>query len=363
MEVIRIPTESPKTHQWRMLSQFAYQANIRKYLAKSGFAAPDAKTVEFIAGCVRQGEAYFAATQNSRLDIAPLLLYYGATNLLAGVSAMMSGARPEIRHHGMQISPCEEGRIADISVLPTRPSNGALHRFCDTFSAGCVLPSRVAWTVEEILGSIPDLKRDFENCYPDALPYTIPVEIVRRRRGSLERIEKREVARYESPEDALDLVIGFADTYLPAQYNEPMNHIVLYRKMGAAEVGTYSISGQKHLQIAHRKQGQLLGPGQLVMMYMGLFALGHLSRYHPELWTPFVRGDTTGERLVIERFLTICERYVPNLVLNHLYEARIQFVYETEGVLDLTASVTETDLKEMIKEQMRSLKEIKKGLE
>ena len=358
MDVRRIATESPKADQWKLLTQFAYPTNIRGYLENHGFAKTDPKTVEFIAGCVRQGEAYFMAAENSPLDIAPLLLYYGAANLLAGASAMMTGVRPTIKHHGMKLEPpdTEPIRIKNAKVKPVRPKIGALEQFCNVFSGGCVLPNGVPWTVEEILGSLPDLKRDFESCYPDARPYTIPVEIVRRRQDSLERIVPSEVARYKSLQDALARVVGFADTYLDPQYSEQMTYIVLYRKMRAAEIGTYSIFGQKYLQIAHIKNGQYLSPSQIIIMFMGLFALGYLSRYHPELWNPFVRSDQTGERLVIEKFLAICQRYLPNLALNMIRGERIQFVYETEGVLDLTNSPTESDLDEMVRKKIRDMR-------
>jgi hypothetical protein len=126
--------------------------------------------------------------------------------------------------------------------------------------------------------------------------------------------------------------------------------------MEAAAIGTYSIFGQRHLQIAHIKNGQHLNPNQLIVMFMGLFALGYLSRYHPELWNPFVRSDETGERLVIERFLAICQRYLPNLVLNMIRGERIQFAYETEGVLDLMNSPTESDLDEMVRKKIRDMR-------
>lgn len=358
MDVRRIATENPKADQWKLLTQFAYPTNIREYLKNRGFADPSLDTLEYIAGCMWQGEAYFTAAENSPLDIAPLLLYYGAANLLAGVSAMITGVRPAIEHHGMKLKPpdTEPIRIKDAEVKPVLPKIGALQQFCNVFSSGCVLPSEVPWTVEEILGSIPDLKQDFENCYRDALAYTIPLEVVRRPRVSLERIVPSEVERYQSLEDAFACVVGFADAYLDPQYSEQMNYVVLYPKMGATEIGTYSIFGQKHLQIAHIKNGQYLNPSQIIIMFMGLFALGHLSRYHPELWNPFVRSDQTGERLVIEKFLAICQRYLPNLVLNVIRGDRIQFVYETEGVLDLTTSLTKSDLDEMIERKIRDMR-------
>jgi hypothetical protein len=70
---------------------------------------------------------------------------------------------------------------------------------------------------------------------------------------------------------------------------------------------------------------------------MGLFAFGYLSRYYPERWNPFVRSDETGEKLVIEGFLLICQRYLPNLVLNLIYGERVQFINELEKILDISS--------------------------
>lgn len=353
MEVMRIPTENPKTDQWKLLAQFVYPTGIRRYMEKQGITDTDSETVEFIAGCIRQAEAYFVAGENSLLDIVPLLLYYGTANLLAGVSGLVTGKRPTITSHGMRLRlrlpMADKARIADIQVLPEHPRSGALQQFSNIFSDRCLLAKGTSWTVEEILGSIPDLKREFENCYPDALLYTIPIEIIRRSRASLERIVPSDLSRYQDPLDALSRVEGFSSTYLPPQYGNQMDYIVIYRRMGVADIGTYSIFGHKHLQMAHIKEGLHISPNQVILIYMGLFALGYLSRYHPEIWNPFIMSDETGEKLVIEKFLTICHRYLPNLILNVVYGTRIQFVYETEGIIDQSSSLSESDLREMLR--------------
>jgi len=242
----------------------------------------------------------------------------------------------------------DQARIADVQVLPGDAKRGALQQFSNIFSESCVLANGTSWTMEEILGSVPDLKREFGNCYPDAVPYIVPVEIVRRRRASLERIALGDLSRYQNPLDALARVEGLESAYITPQYSDQTDYVILHRKVGAAEIGTYSIFGQKHLQIAHIKKGQHLSPNQVIVMYMRLFVLGHLSRYHPELWNPFIMSDETGEKLVTQKFLTVCHRYLPNLVLNVVYEARIQFVYDIEGLTDLTSLLTERDLEEML---------------
>jgi len=348
MSVIRVATENPENEQWRILSRFSYPANIDKYLRSRGFQDVADETTEFVAGCFRQGESYFKVANNSPLDISPLLLYYGAANLLIGTYSMLTNARPPIEHHGMILLPGKAKRIADVCLLPRYPSKGALQQFSNVFSRQCRLTNGVSWTMGEILGSIPDLKQDFESHYPNLPPYTVPIEVVHTRRRSLERIPAAELARYAKPEDALELVSELSEAYLPPQYKS--GYVILYRLMEGKEIGTYSISGRKYLQIAHMKNGQLLNPSQVVLMFMGLFILGFLTRYRPEFWNPFVRSDITGERLIIEKFLSVSQRYFPNLVINFIYGNRVQFVNETEGILDLTSTLLEDDLKKMIRD-------------
>ncbi len=348
LDDIGIATEDAYGEQWKMLARFSYATNIHRFFEKRGAKKPDDELMEYIAGCIRQSEAYFSASLGAPLDISPVLLYYGVVNLLAGGAALLSGSRLPIKEHGIvAISPTvKPPRIADFQFKPVNPSSGALQQFASIFSAGCRLVNGASWTLLEVLGSIPDLKRDFENCYPDGLYYTIPIQIVRKRSVSLERISRSEIARYETPQKALSAVIGIADAYLPAQVTN--DYVILHAKLGGKDIGVNSIFGHKHLQIAHSKRNELISPDLLILILMGLFELGHLSRYHPETWNSFVRADDTGEKLIIERFMQICQRLAPNLVLNKIDSVRYQFSNRTGGLLDLSGSMTPEDLKEML---------------
>jgi hypothetical protein len=353
MTAIRITTENPNIEQWRLLSQFSYPGNIVRYLQSRGFKITDDVEVELIAGCIRQGEAYFKAAENSPLDILPLLLYYGTTNLLIGASVLLTNTQPIIKNHGMVWIDVKANRIADVQVLPRNPKEGASQQFSNIFSRGCLITCGASWSMGEILGSIPDLKHDFENHYQDLDYYTIPVEIVLTRQKTVERISLSELQRFENPKIAITQILNFNDAYLAPQYKP--DYVILFRKRKSGEIGTYSISGRKHLQLGHLKNKAILNPHQLILFYMGLFILGFLPRYRPELWNPFVRNDTTGEKYIIEKYLSICQRYIPNLVLNFLYGARIQFVNENEGIIDLTASLEKRDLQAMIRESLKEM--------
>jgi hypothetical protein len=333
--LIKIATDNPKAEQWKLLGQFAYPKNIARFLKERGVTAND-ETVNFIAGCLQQSSAYFSASESAPLDISPLLLYYGATNLLSGVSAMLTNARPQTKHHGMQLylPHVAHPRIGDFEVRPCRPLDGALQHFCNVFSDGCAITNGGSWTVKELLGSVPDLVHDFENCYEGDLSYCIPVKIMRGKKKDIEfvyeRIAMPDLDKYPSPQDAIELIADLKNAYLTPRFNIPSESVPLYYKEPLKEIGTYSIFGKKYLRLVHLKNGQRLSPSQIILMFMGLYALGYLSRYYPESWNPFVRSDSTGERLVIEKYMDICRRYLPNLILNEIRQARIQFVYEVE---------------------------------
>lgn len=174
--LIRINSENPKADQWKLIGQFSYPTNIDRY-AREHSLTPTKETVDYIAGCIRQSEAYFSASETAPLDISPLLLYYGATNLLSGTVALLTGAKPGIAHHGMifGVPTKPKPRVGDYEVKPVNATIGALQKFLDAFAPGLILTNGTKWTVEEIFGSLPDLVQDFENCYQPSLAYCIPV--------------------------------------------------------------------------------------------------------------------------------------------------------------------------------------------
>ena len=272
--VRRFKTENPRMDQWQLLAQFGYSTNIERYFAEKGLSQPDKKTIEFISGCVRQAEAYYSAASNAPLDIAPLLLYYGAVSLLAGISGIVTGVQPPIMNHGMKLRlpAMATNRIADAQIVPHSPISGALQQFCNVFSDGCVLTNGGVWTLMEVLGSVPDLKREFEDCYSDAVPFSVPMEVVRTRRFEFERVALSELARCDNPTDVLEHVKDFARSYLKPQISGDGAYVVVHYKSGGEEIGTHSIFGQKHLQIAHIKNGRSLTPSHHLVY--GVVCLG-----------------------------------------------------------------------------------------
>lgn len=302
----------------------------------------DDETVEFVAGSILQGQAYFSAAQTASLQIRPVLLYYGTSNLMAASAVLLRGERLNIANHGMRFQAPQgqsEFLIGQSVIQAMGVETGALRSFTDAFNGQDI--SNSSWTLEEVMASIPDLHGDYRNCYPDGKPFVIPVEMVQTTKGAIDRIRLEALDRFESASDALSQVPGLSNYYLAPQVVDQSEFVILRRKIGSRkDVGIYSLNGRKFLPLNHVKGRRPLAPPQLLMAFMALYALGMLSRYYPPIWNQFVRNDITGEKLVVERFLDTSERLVPNLVLDLLKGERVVFVNShQDGQIDLTSSL------------------------
>lgn len=155
---------------------------------------------------------------------------------------------------------------------------------------------------------------------------SIKVERVEAQKFVLDRFKRESLIGYPNPEDTLRKIEKLASSYLEPQIEQGSGYVVLYRKPMTPDIISRSIFGERYLSIAHPKQTKLRTPDQIILMTMGLYVLGTLSRYYPELWNPFVDRDETGERLVVQRFLSICSRALLNLVLNRITNQQFLFV-------------------------------------
>ena len=254
----------------------------------------------------------------------------------------------------LETSP-EEGnlsRIADVQVKPVNSEHGGLQLFADVFSDSCSLVSGETWSAEEIFGSIPEIKQEFLMCYPSSKPFLIPVEVVRTETTFFERVNPSDLGRFSSPEEAFSQVVDFKANYLAPRLSSQMGSIPLRRKLDSAGLSQTSLFGQKFIQLAHTKGGKQIAPSPIILMFMSLYALGFISRYQPELWNPFVNGDTSGEILLVTKLLNTSRRYIPNLVLDHIYQKRHKFVTSLDEVVDLTALSDINQLRKLIDEQV-----------
>jgi len=351
-DIIEIFAEDIDTEQWQMLSEFTYAENIVRYLSSRDATASAPQLIEFIGGCVTQAHEYFSAAKTVTLNTSPLLYYYGVTNLLAGVCSLLKGQIPTIRGHGLDFEiPERRSRVADLIINIRWREAGAFRTFCEMLGTSTALEGGQSWTFLEILGSVPELISDFERCYPDEQPHVIPVEIVKLEESALDRVALSDVERFQDKEQMLARIENFSKSYLPP--NQTETHLVMRYRLRGERIGVYSVSGQKFLPLAHVKGSYSITFPPILYCFLGLYALGFLSRYQPQVWTPFVRADTSGERDIIQRFIRTAARIVPNLALNMLHQSRLSFVTRPRGMVDLSAAITSKKVREIVRSEMR----------
>jgi len=358
----KIYTDNPIREQWNMLCKYSYEDNVERYLKKQSGGTPSQAVLSFITESMLQAKSYYDSAENSNLHIKPLLLYYGTVNLLVSVYCLMNGLPHGIRFHGFKIIDInsQPTRIADIKVKFEKNVRGGLHVFSSLFSEDKNLADDSHWSLLEILGSIPDLSEDFEDSYKNELPNIIPVEIIKEKRKWLYRVDSKKLVNFKNADDIYPLINNFNKYFLPPQIGE--NYHIIRRKIFVSNdnLGIFSITGRMNFALNHNKNVPRF-PSLIILYLAGLYALGTISRYNPEVWNKFIKKDITGERHVIEKFLNLCFRHVPMLTLETILSERICFLNEIEGVIDRSAQLSKEEIEEIVIRKMKEI-EINKRL-
>lgn len=320
MDAIHVFTEGPEDELWRALLRYSYAANIERYFAKNQIvpAGEESSLVNCISGALLQADEYYRASQAVSLHVRPLLLYYGTTNLLYAMSVLKTGAIPDIDRHGMHIEPVadDEAFIADTPVRFGDYRSGGVHQFAKQLGYDVNLCELLNWDLGMFLDSIAEIAQDFDECYTDRWSHVILLNTVKTPEGDVEKVFLN-----ERPPEIFTDVEGLSKAFLaPQEVRDRLGspYYVLRRKLAGKDITHVSYSGQPYLQVAHHKGDKLVTIPSELSMYVSLFVLGSLCRYHPEKWNPFVMQDSTGERLLIEKFLYYARRMFPNFVLNNI---------------------------------------------
>lgn len=348
-------TENPEDDLWRELLQYSYKANVVRYLDEHSLDKND-DTINTIIGSFLQASEYYKASKNANLQISPLLLYYGTTNLLYGVCSLKTGERPEIQNHGMKPnSSTIDKYMAEASLSFVDPQYGGIHQFARILGFTQDLTKFGSWQMYEFLSAIAEIDMDYKKCYAKDIGNILFLDIFQTPTGQIERLYTSE-DQFENIVAVLENVEGFTKNYLPPQkgYERESNRdfMILRRKMSSEDIKRISFSGQPYFQAGIKKQGQLITLPPLFNMYSALFIMGSLCRYHPEQWGPFVLNDETGERLLFEKLLYYARRIIPNIILNLLSGDNVVYVTQKYTIRETIKHVGEHEVKELIQKEL-----------
>lgn len=355
--MISVFSENPENDLWRELLQFSYEANINRYLSKKGLHA-NGETINCIVGSFLQADEYYRAAKDANLQISPLLLYYGTTNLLYGMVNLLSGRKNIIANHGMKIFvPEHMSFIADTTIRFLSPSDGGVHVIARAIGFSQDLTNFGDWSLSEFLDSIAEISSDFIQCDEVNAGRVAMLEGFNTPDGKMEKIYFSE----ENKDQILALlqdVEGFDKSYLRLSVGKEREtskgYFILRHKLTGKDISEESYSGQRYLRAGHNKNSQMVTVPTVLNMYVALFTLASLCRYYPERWSPFVMKDTTGEKVLIEKFLYFARRLIPNYVLNRIMGDKVQYTSGRYSEIDTVKLVGEHQVQEMVERQIRN---------
>lgn len=351
-----IYSEYPESDLWRELLQYSYEANIKRYLDKKGMSSDD-ETINCIAGSFLQAFEYYKSAKQADIQIAPLLLYYGSSNLFYGMINLLSGKINNIKNHGMTIYiPPDMKFIADVDIRFVSPIDGGVNVFGKAIGFSSDLTGSGDWKLKEFLDSIAEINTDYIYCYDLQAGRIAMLDVFNTPDGKAEKIyfteESKDVftSLFTEIEDFDKSYLGITAV---SECGTHRKYFVLRHKLTGKDISDVSYSGQPYLRAGHMKNGKLITIPTMLNMYIALFALASLCRYHPERWSPFVQKDTTGEKLLIEKFLFFSRRMLPNYILNHILGDKIQHTPSRYSEKTTIKLVGEHQVQEMIERKVQ----------
>lgn len=349
--ILDIFTEDIESEMWYMLFNYTYPGMIKKYFDQNNLQLNRIVETKIVTG-INQAKEYFEASKTVSLYTSPLLLYYGITNLFYSFSLLKTGEDLIIDNHGMKLEHVTDDSkdIGEVSFTTSNNKKGGFFIFCNNYCQN-VEVKNLSWKIKEILSSIPELKKNFENFYKAELPHTMPIESVRGNSYTIEKILMSETERFNDKNEIFNQIVGFKNSYLrPEIYDKA---IILKHRIITEDIGVYSLSGQKYFQLAHMKDGKYVSFPIIIYLLMGMFALGMLSRYKPHIWNDYIKSNVTGEKALVERFINYCRRLIPNLFLNDLYKKRINFSNQTSSFIEEKKDYHDEKIKKIVLEELR----------
>lgn len=365
----KIFTEEPELELWRNLLRYSYKSNIKRYFEEHSIPVRIDNQSEnnfdvlanAIAGAMLQADEYYKASKTVSLHVEPLMLYYGTSNLLYAITILTSGKKAAVENHGMTIELDPNAQyIADTKVKFFSTSKGGVHVFakglgfdkdlCQYAQSGP--EGNDCWRFSDYLDSIAEICDDFDRCYPERNSRILMLDVVNTSDGIVEKVQ---INGARTAEISASDIEGFSTAYLRptiGRSREGKEHIVLRHKINGKKIEQISYSGQPYLRIAHKVGDKKITIPEELNMYISLFILGNLCRYHPDKWYPFVTQDSTGEKLLVEKLLYFSRRIIPNIVLNRIEDEQITFVSDKYVPDDRVKLVGEHEVKEMVKAEV-----------
>lgn len=353
---ITIFTENPEEDLWKTILQYTYKSHIANYFSTNNLEPENQEELcEIISGSLLQANEYYQLSKTASLHVAPLLLYYGTINLALGTLTLIKGQKFNIENHGIKINTEPGNDIGSTKIHFFNPDKGGIHIFLKNFDTDFKLAQLDDWNIKELLLSIPEINIEAKQCYKSVETFCYQLKSIITENGVIEKIQIEQEDKHTIA-NIFQSIPKFSSSYLRPNFEKDKeNYITLRHKYLSESIDVKAHSGQSFLIKGHMKRGQLIVLPQWAYMYITLFSLGSLCRYNPEKWNPFIRLDESGEKLLIEKFLNLSRRLLPNIFLSKICKCDYVFEnkkYSPENKINI---IGEHEIKELIQSQIQEL--------
>ncbi|AWM75807.1 YaaC family protein [Lactobacillus kullabergensis] len=308
-------SENPIRDLWVNIEKYSYPYNIKKYLKNKEASE---KLINSISGSILQAKEFFNASTHVTIQTSPILLYYGTINLLFASSALLTGIVPEINGHGLTLKK-DDIYKTDLLKLSITVHNGKKDGFAYYYQSleKKLLNSSEIWTIQDCLSAIPELAFQFINQFGITKTHIIPVNRIVTNDDTA-FVTKSEIIDFSTLELLIDNDKKYNKNYFKPERNFK-GGAVLRKKLNGKSLIKSAYNGQYYLTVSFNEVNDLSEKIYgLFGSYIALFGLCTLCRYYPQIWTPYIRQDPSGDVNYIKVFLSYIHRYIPNIILDYI---------------------------------------------
>jgi hypothetical protein len=325
---------------WNAL-QLYESTEVLKQLAKEriGFGMTSGQAMD-IRSCLRQAREYFHSAGVADITVKPLLLFYGISNLSKALT-MLYGGKERSRlcnlspSHGLDhidtfVTPLDEVacKISNTGTFPNFNEVVAKNETLthadirvQVINASSASLVDIELSLRDLLVSVPELRVLYPLTY-GSFNTILQAELSKRsdgyRLGLYSSMGRTLWLPAPEREETEALVGEFLQVEGSQAFYHPYHTEIHLPALPNSESHWVEVakteSGFRGLLVSQQHEGQLLAP--LSVQFLGLYILGMIVRYRPDLWIELTQlGHNDRPLAITKAFIDHCEASFPQGVL------------------------------------------------
>ena len=204
--------------------------------------------------------------------------------------------------------------------------------------------------IRELFSVIPETLEYCIMSYSNNPIHILPIEEIIHKKYTEDRLKNNYIMLLKDKIETLRGDEYIKKNYLPIQYSEEYEYILMRRKITYSPEYFYCINNQRYISIPFNEKAKGLKIDNKISILMILYALSILCRYNPSIWNKFIKLDSSGEKLLIQSFINWSIRLIPNYILNIIENINIIFSTKEQGIINKKDN--ENELNDIIKREV-----------